>query len=253
MANRLKKLAINFVSLVDRPANQPAEIVLTKRDDTPDSATTQDTSAAQESTVTDKDKSTDQPTALTKADLDAAVAAAVDAAVTAAVKKASDENSEKITKLETDLKSATERATQAEIVAKAEQDARATTEAIAKAQRDYPHLPGTTAPEIAPILRKCQAALTEDEYKKLDEVLKAASVAVGKSPLFQEHGSANGSSATGSSGDSAYGQIEKIAKDYRDKEPSMSVPQSIDKAMQARPDLVVAYREEQGFVAARNN
>jgi hypothetical protein len=241
MANRLRKLVVDFVSLVDRPANQPAEIVLTKRGDpasSDDTTTTPSaTSTPQESTVPNATEA--QP--ITKADLDAAIAEAI--------QKASSEYETKIEKLTTDLETANGRAQTAEQVAKAEQEARETSDAITKAQRDYPTLPGTTPAEIAPILRKASKTLSAEEFEKLDEVLKAASVAVGKSDIFKEHGS-SGNNTTGAK-NTAEAQLQNLAKELREKDSALTPQAAIVKAMDARPDLVDLDRVEKGFRPAR--
>lgn len=237
MPNRLRKLKVDFVSLVDRPANQDAMFVLAKRDAPAQTQTPAEepptVSHAAAAPVVEK---LDVPTGISKAELDAAIAAAVESVTKA--------HSVQIEKLTVDLESANTRAQTAEAVAKAEQDARETATAISKAEREYPHLPSTTPSEIAPILRKAHVALGDEDYAKLEEVLKAASVAISKGDLFRESGSGH-PGTTGAS--TAMDQIQALAKELREKDPALLPHQSVVKVMEARPDLVKQDRVEKGF------
>lgn len=244
MPNRLQKLKVNFVSLVDKPANQSAVHVLAKRDapeQTPKESAPVSHAAVATPTVAD------QPAAITKADMEAAIAEAIRKSGEAYEAKLTEANT-KVEKLNKDLEETTARAQTAEQVAKAEQEARETTTAIAKAAKEMPSLPGTTPEEIGPLLRLVSKALPAEDFAKLETILKAASVAVAKGDLFKENGSSYPTNANGSQ--SAEAKLQDVAKQLREADPTLTPAKAIAKAMETRPDLVQLDRVEKGFAKA---
>jgi hypothetical protein len=246
MTSRLRALKIDFVSMVPRGANQDANFVLAKSDEhTP---TTPPEGAAQAVTGTTTATVATEPTTINKADLDAAITAAV-TQVTKSYEDKIAESNAAVATLQKSLEETTTRAQQAELVAKAEQDARESATAVAKAQSDYPHLPGTT-PAVAGALvhRVAKTGISAEDLETLNTILKAASEAVAKSSLFDERGSS--ASTAGTSGENAYEQLEKVAKGLQESDPKLTPAAAISRASELRPDLVQADRKERGFIPA---
>lgn len=238
MANRLKALKIDFVSLIPRPANQESNFVLAKSDPTPPS---------QEQIIVPT-PTTAEPAAISKADLDAAISAAV-SQVTKSYEDKMTESAAVVEKLNKSLEETTARAQQAEIVAKAEADARETTTAIAKAIAEYPHLPGATPTEIGTLVRVfAKAGAAAEAIEKLETIFKAASEAVKTGGLFSESGSSASGLAKGEQ--SALEKLTVVAKELQSKDDKLTTPQAIAKASELRPDLVIADRQERGFTPA---
>jgi hypothetical protein len=234
MANRLKTLKIDYVSMCPRPMNQGAVFVLAKSQEDPAVPTPPATAATAAEPVV----------GISKAELDAAIAAAVAKADEArAVEKAESEAA--IAKLSADLEATTTRAQAAEVVAKAEADARVLATAIAKASTEMPALPGTTPTEVGTLLAKLTPLIPAEDLTTLETILKASSVAVSTGDLFKEAGSSH--PVTGAGGQSAMDKINVAAKALIEKDASLSMPTAISKAMELNPDLVLADRKERGF------
>ena len=81
-------------------------------------------------------------------------------------------------------------------------------------------------------------------YNDMIAVLDATVEAVNKSGVFSEVGKSGHGSVHVSD---AEGKIEGIAKNYMQKEPSMSYTDALAKAWEDNPDLMDAYDAEEGF------
>lgn len=113
-------------------------------------------------------------------------------------------------------------------------------ETFEKRAAEFAHIPGMSTAELAKVLRSSSKSLSADEFKKLEASLKSADDAVKKSNLFGEHGSSV-------SGDpaSAYGKIQAIAKSLREKNPKLTEAQAVLEATEQHPELEAQYRKEQ--------
>ncbi len=317
MANRLRALKVDFVSMVPRPANQAATFVLAKHDPEPEPYWKRDFSADERKTmassgVAESDGSYPIPDRSSLSDAIHAYGRSSDPAKTKrhiiararalgatsmlpadwsvgkanpqegqivpdiekAAKKApadsTDDNDEDDTskgmakaepetiskaeyaKLETrlatiqkSLDDANTRAQTAEAVAKAEQDARELSTAIAKAEKTLPALPGATSTEIGTLLRDIGKAVSTEQFAKLEAVLLAANAAVAKGDLFKEAGRSHSGDSSG--GNTGMDQLQAVAKGLIEKDPELTPAKSIAKAMTLRPDLVHLDRKERGF------
>jgi hypothetical protein len=259
MPNRLRNLKVDYVSMVARPANQAATFVLAKHDPTPkENSTVPKLEVANKATAAtaanpdpdhdgDDDRTASGDTDNSHFNADGTKKAMTKAAETVTISKAEftalqDQN----TKILKALEEQTAARQTAEAVAKAEQDARELVSAIAKAEKDLPALPGATSAEIGALLRDVSKAIPAAAFAKLEEILKAANVAIAKGDLFKEAGSsASGTSTSG--GASAMDQIQTVAKGLVEKDAALTPAKSIAKAMELRPDLVLADRKERGF------
>lgn len=149
----------------------------------------------------------------------------------------------RLASIQKSLDDANKRALTAEAVAKAEQDARELNTAVAKAEKELPAIPGATSTELGKLMRDISKAVSAESYAKLEEVLKAANVALAKGDLFKEAGASVGKA----SGQTAFHRLQVVAKTLRDQDPTMTPAMSISKAMETQPDLVQEYRAESGF------
>jgi hypothetical protein len=246
MANRLRNLKVDYVSMVARPANQAATFVLAKHDPTPkENSTVPKLELAAKATSAAADSADDNDEDDMKKAAAADAANVAKAGETVTISKAEftalqDQN----TKILKALEEQTAARQTAEAVAKAEQDARELTSAIAKAEKELPALPGATSAEVGTLLRDVSKAIPAATFAKLEEILKAANVAIAKGDLFKEAGSSV-SGATG--GASAMDQIQAAAKELVAKDATLSPAQSIAKAMTQNPSLVQQDRKERGF------
>lgn len=103
-------------------------------------------------------------------------------------------------------------------------------EYITKAQV-FKDLPGFTAADFGPVLRKVAHAVSPEEYSKLEGVLKGAAEAIRSGALFQEIGNA------GPADGSAEAQLAKSADELRKADPQLTVEQALAKAYRANPEL----------------
>lgn len=132
---------------------------------------------------------------------------------------------------------AAKRAQEAEKLAKAERDARELAEIRKMVEQELDALPGTKPEEFAPVIKAAREKLTAEEYKAIEDALKAANVALRKSELFVVRGS------DGQAGD-AMSKLVAKAEELQKADPKLTRAQAIDKASQMYPDLVAEYRRE---------
>lgn len=125
----------------------------------------------------------------------------------------------------------------AEAVAKAEKDARLTTEFVAKAA-EMPGLTGTPE-EIGPVLKAASEALSDEHFDALMGVLKAASEQLESSELFTAKGADGTPDAN-----SAIDEINKRAAALVESGSAPSLAHAITKAAAADPKLYSRYVQE---------
>jgi hypothetical protein len=129
------------------------------------------------------------------------------------------------------------RAKEAEEVAKRERDERVLREYVAKA-REFRGLP--VQPEEFGKVLKALAEKAPEEYKQVEDVLKAADEAIAKGKLFAEIGK-GGSGAPGS----ALAQLESIAKSKVEASGGkLTQQQAFAEAVKENPHLYEQYRKE---------
>lgn len=228
--HRLKTLKVNFASLVDNPANQGAELLIAKRDETePEPEPTEKigrkisrprmahlkaaadaiTAAMagcdeEEDEMKDTKKATTEPE--TKAD--AAPETKPEATVKAETKlePAADDIAKRLADLEKRAADAEARATEAESVAKRERDERL----IAKYEGEAAEYKSLTVdPKVfGPILKRAHGGevLSEADVTELRRVLKAADEAVQQSGILKEQGRSGGADERASE------KIDRLAK-----------------------------------------
>lgn len=95
----------------------------------------------------------------------------------------------------------------------------------------YSKLPGVVADDFGEILMKCEAALTEDEAKKLNEVLKAAAEGL-PTDLMAERGS-------GAEGESdIVKQVETLVRKEMEADPKLTKAQAEARVYKKEPGLL---------------
>lgn len=236
-ARRLRKLRIRRVDLVERGANQEADVVLFKSEDVP---------------MVRCEKCNEEMRKGVK--VCPKCGAAMTKAATAAKEKRMPENVE-FQKLQDDLAAATKRAEeetqkreavekslkeQAESLAtlrKQVDEARdaAKLAEFKKAVDAFEHLPVKTE-GFALILKKAAEALSEDEYKELFRVLKAADAASAEN--FSEIGAPGNDTNARSAVEELDAKVQELVA------KGMKEPEAISKAMAQNPKLAARARRE---------
>lgn len=124
----------------------------------------------------------------------------------------------------------------AEALAKLEREERLTKEYVAKAT-EFTSL-GVVPEELGPVL-KAIAAVSPEQYTKLETTLKSASTAIAKSPLLKEVGAGGQGESS-----SAWNKIEKKAEEVRKSNSSLTKEQAQAKVMKEEPELYNEYIHE---------
>jgi hypothetical protein len=154
----------------------------------------------------------------------------------------SDEQKEQVQALmkakDDEAKEAIAKADAAEAKALEAENLRKEQEFVAIAKEEYPSLPGTPE-ELGAVLKAIDENLPEQK-DQITALLKAAEEAVIASKQFEEIG------AGGNAGndESAWKQIEAIAKEILEKGEVATMPEAISKAAERNPKLYVEYLKE---------
>lgn len=122
-------------------------------------------------------------------------------------------------------------------ILKEERDQRLEKEWIAKAENDFPFIPGSS--EDNGKMLKSLSDSDPDAAKAIVAKFEALNEQIASSALFQEHGSGR---ADGSS--TAMQRIEKAAEELQKSDPKLSKSQAIVQITKASPDLTAAYYAE---------
>ena len=138
-----------------------------------------------------------------------------------------------------DFEAVQKRAEDAEKIAKEERDMRERAESVAKAEKEFAHLPGTSQDKGA-MLHELRKSVTPELFSKVESVFKSAEEMAAKSVLFTSMGSAGSSNGAGS----AYAEIEAKAAELRKSDPKLTEAQAITKATSDNPELYRRYRQE---------
>jgi hypothetical protein len=99
---------------------------------------------------------------------------------------------------------------------------------------DYKNIPGVTADDFGPILMKCEAALDEDEVKKLNEILKAACENM-RTDLTKESGSGVDTGA-----EDIVARIDALVKAEMEADSKLSSAQARARVYKKEPALLQA-------------
>lgn len=251
---RLTQIRANVVSLVDRaavrdPSNptEPQRLLLWKAEGGSNQTTGGDMPTAEETALIEKaEKERDE--ALAKAEkLEAQVAELEKAAETtepdtdplskadipAAVR-------EHIAKQDAEVAELRKSAQESADIAKAERDARVTSEFVALAKSDFPNVGGDPS-EFGPVLKAASENLSKEQFDTLKSRLTASEAQVAKGDLFKSYGQDGQPVAERSD---ALQKAEEKASELRKADPSLSRSDAFKQAMRA-PDIAAAYRAEQ--------
>lgn len=239
MANELRNLDVQFVSLVDRaavrdPSNptEPQRLLLWKaeRGATPqtqeDNVSTDDLSAALEKAEAERDELAAKVAELEKAEADRVAKKEAKKAVSKA--DLAPEVRELLEKAESERDELRKAADEAAALAKAERDLRITKEFIAKAEADFPNVGGDSK-EFGPVLKALTENLSEDVFKAVETRLRAAEEQVRVSNLFKEAGV--GGDPAPSSGDGLADEAVRRAAEVQKADPSVSTYDALRNSM----------------------
>jgi len=137
-------------------------------------------------------------------------------------------------------KEAVAKADKLEKALKVERDERLRKDFIAKAQKDFPYVPGKSPEEVGLMLKSLHSVapkIAED----VEGIFKSVSATIEKTGLLTELGS--GMSSGGDSA-SAYGKLDGIARQAVTKS-GVSYAKAFETAMNQNPELYTAYLNEQ--------
>lgn len=123
-------------------------------------------------------------------------------------------------------------------VVKGLQDARENERFIKLVGSDMRYLTGAPADDFAPILRKCADALEDEEYEKLETVLKAASVSIHEGDLLKRIGSGNRAATT------VDAEVQELVKALRAEDPKLDDQEARGKVFRANPTLRKQHQAE---------
>lgn len=111
---------------------------------------------------------------------------------------------------------------------------------VAKCQREFAHVPGMTAEQMAEMLLQAEA-VGKEFAENLEKQWTATAEAVKKSALLRS-GGVTGASP---SGGSAWGKMEAMAKELVQKSAGeLTSAKAMDQVMSSNPDLYQAYLQE---------
>lgn len=242
MAGILRNLKVNLVALVDKGANQAADIVLFKRRKAykcPECGHEMGEGGECEQCKGKMDKSATSAT-VTMGGITVPVTFTVGTPAPLETPHMPDPEVVAKADYEALRKSLDEANTKtAEAVAKAAalEDEKKSEVMKAKIGK-YDKLPGVTA-DLAPLFRKVYANLDEAEAAKLDEILAGANEAIRTSTVFTEIGSGR----TDGSG-AALGKLQAVAKTLKDGNPRLSSAEAMAEALSQHPELYREYLSE---------
>lgn len=151
------------------------------------------------------------------------------------VRKAFEAQNEQIAKAQTDAKSAQEAAAKAEESARVEKERRETLEAVEKAKKDFPNLPGTDAEKAT--LVKAVLHLPKNEAELVEKALKAGDAAL--ATINKEIGH-DDPVMTGA----AIEKLNTLAKTLIEKDPTLTFAKAFDTVCLSNPALFAEHRQE---------
>jgi hypothetical protein len=107
---------------------------------------------------------------------------------------------------------------------------------------DYAKIPGLVADDFGEILMKCEDALTEDEVKKLNEILKAAAEGMSGVPT-EELGSGVDEGAD------VLKQVESLIRKEMEADPKLTEAQARAEVYRKEPGILARELEAEGLVS----
>jgi uncharacterized phage infection (PIP) family protein YhgE len=258
MARKLQNLKIDQVALVDKGANQLADVVLFKRkqDDVPGEPATVTTGTGTvpltkgaESMPDTKDTAAiEKELAEARSELQRIKAELAETPVAPeSVEFVKAEYAKTLAETE---KAREELRKQLEAAQSELEESRAEVLKIRAARRrekfikmvqTLPSLPGVNADDFGEILDTIEQHVTEKQFNKLVALLTSWNAVIGKSKVFEELGRA-GDGPLALQGPE--GRLATIARDIQAAEPKLSYPQAYAKALQQHPDLYRQYVAE---------
>jgi chromosome segregation ATPase len=242
--HRLKSLVLSEVSLVDRPANPRATVVLFKRDSKEPSMTDaekklKDLEAELAKRDADAKKLSDE-VAFLKSSFETTTAKLADVEKERDALKAKIKPEEPVAKLSPEVQAQIDAAlkkaadTEAEILKIRDEQDTATFIAKAEAFKSLPQDPATFGPVLKRIARNKSTA---DDVIALETVLRSAAALLEKAPAL--NGSGSNRSATGS----AEQKLEQLAKEYGEAN-KVDFAKAFDIVTQQNPSMYRQYLEE---------
>lgn len=259
MAKTLRNLKITHVALVDKGANQAADIMLFKRATPPadSSATlttgdgavvvdvTKETAPMPENDLAKELADTQAQLAQSQAEIAALTTDAVSPPTLEVAKVEFEKTKAALEKSRAELQKQLEDA-QRELTESREEVARIQKgrrrEQFIKMAQGFKSLPGAGADDFAEILDVCQGALTEKQFRALHTRLTSWDKVLEKSRVFEEIG--RGGDLASFSGPE--GRLHALAKDLQTQHPKLSYEQAYARALMENPDVYKQYRAEKG-------
>lgn len=260
MAKRLQNLKIEQVALVDKGANQLADVVLFKRmSDAPATPATVTTGTGTVPLQKGADAMPEdvQDTAAIQKDLDAARAEVerVKQELAALTPRQTDQidvvKAEYAKTLAETEKAREELRKQLEVAQAEAEDARQEVLKIRAARRRekfikfaqaLSNLPGASADDFAETLDTVEAAIPEKAFHKLHALLTSWNTLLEKSRVFEEIGRSGDGPAILSG---PAGRLASLAKDLQTSNPKLTYEQAYAEAMRRHPDIYKQYVAEQ--------
>lgn len=147
---------------------------------------------------------------------------------------------EQMTALFKSNREAVAKAEKLEKALKVERDERLRKDYIAKAQKDFPYVPGKSPEEVGLMLKSLHSVapkIAED----VENIFKSVSATIEKTGLLKELGSGM---SNGGDNASAYGKLDGIAREAVSKS-GVSYAKAFETAMNQNPELYTAYLNEQ--------
>lgn len=148
--------------------------------------------------------------------------------MTSEMKKAFDEQSATIAKLEKSAKESYDKVVKLEKAAELKGH-------IAKCEKEFPHVPGMTVEAMGEKLQKA-FEVSDDFGKQQEKEWATVSAALKNSTLLKTQGHINSDD-----GSSAMGRVNKIAKELRSSDSSLTKEQAVAKALDENPELYNEY------------
>lgn len=131
------------------------------------------------------------------------------------------------------------KADEAENIAKAEREKRETAEITKQVNEDFKALSGEVADKVE-IVREVRKALSDEQFEKFTNILKAASTAISESKALTE----TGTEGAEDEGTDAYSKMEKLAKQIS-KDEGVTKEKGFMLAVDRNPELYAEYVKEQ--------
>lgn len=111
-------------------------------------------------------------------------------------------------------------------------------EFIQKAKNDFDRLP-VKHEEFGKLLKSVNSKVDEEEFNQLEKLLKSVNEQIDEGKMFKEIGSEQEDDTS-----SAWGRIEKAAKEIVNENPDLSKPEAVSQVITENPKLYQKYMNE---------